>query len=416
MNNKADSERVVITGIGVVSPCGNSLQDLREKVLLKKSGVALVEIPYVGKKPAGVCSFDELKFQTKRMRARGTRAGSIAIYCANEAVLDSSIDWESVDKSRVGIFLGIAEHGNAESEKELKDFFTVNNQKISLFSHQHTFKTIANSPAGEVSVNLKVTGPHFTIGGACASGNMGLIQGTQQILLGEVDYALAGGLSESTEAFGTFASFISQGALADHAEADKACRPLDINRNGLVVSEGGGVYFLERLSSAKKRKAKIYGEIFSYHYNSDAADYILPSHERETECMGLALKKAGLLPSDIDLVNLHATGTVSGDIQECIAVRSLFDKSEKTYINATKGFLGHAMGAASVLELAANILSFEDGIIHSSINVDQVDPECELKNFVYRDHIEKKDIKLILKNSFGMMGINTSLIVKKVSL
>ena len=411
---RSDGERIVITGVGIISPCGNSLEELRKNILLKNSGVSFVEIPYVGKVAAGVCNFDELKFQKKKMRLRGTRAGSIGIYCANEAVLDSSIDWESIQKNRVGVFLGIAEHGSSESEKELIDFFTVNEQKISLFSFQHNFKTIANSPAGEVSVNLKITGPHFTIGGACAAGNLGLIQGVQQILLGEVDYALAGGVSESTEAFGTFASFLAQGALATNEEAQKTCRPLDINRNGVVIAEGGGVYFLERLSLAKKRNAKIYGEIVGYHYNSDAADYLLPSHEREIQCMENALLKAGLKSTDIDLVNLHATGTTLGDIQECLAVRHVFGKSDKTYINASKGFFGHAMGAASVLEIAANLSSFKDGVIHSSINSEEVDPECELKNFVHNDHLKNKDIKYILKNSFGMMGINSTIIIKKL--
>ncbi len=412
--NKSDNERIVITGVGIVSPCGNSLIELRENILSKKTGIKFLQVPHVGNIPAGVCVFDELKFHTKKMRLRGTRAGSISIYCAHEAINNSNIDWKSVDKERVGIFLGIAEHGSGENERELEDFFLQNNRNISLWSHQHNFKTVANSPTGEVSVNLKITGPHFTIGGACAAGNLGLIQGVQQILLGEVDYALAGGVSESTDAFGSFASFLSQGALAQNIEAEKACRPLDLNRNGLVISEGGGIFFLEKLSNAKKRNAKIFGEIVSYHYNSDAIDYLLPSFEREINCMENAIRKAGITPSDIDLVNLHATGTIAGDIQEAKAVRKVFENAPNTFINATKGFLGHAMGAASVIEIAANIPSFDDEMIHCSANVEDLDPECELKNFVFKDHKEKKDIQYILKNSFGMMGINSTIILKKI--
>jgi 3-oxoacyl-[acyl-carrier-protein] synthase II len=271
---------------------------------------------------------------------------------------------------------------------------------------------VANNPAGEVTLNLGITGPHYTIGAACAAGNLGIIQGVQQLLLDEVDIALAGGVSESTETFGIFAAFKAQGALGHHQDPTLATRPLDRDRNGIVVSEGGAVYVLERLSDAKKRGAHIYAEIIGYHSNSDASDFVLPNTERQIECMKMAIKKAGIEPFEVDIVSMHATGTNQGDIQECHAVASVFNDSPKTFINATKGFIGHAMGAAGALELAGNIPSFTDGFVHPCKKIENLDPECQLKGLVNGEKISH-DSNIILNNSFGMLGINSSLIIKK---
>jgi 3-oxoacyl-[acyl-carrier-protein] synthase II len=361
---------------------------------------------------AGLCKFDETRYQPKKMRKRGTRAGAISIYCTNEALLDSKIYFAGVDKNRVGVYLGITEHGNVETENEIHDLYNSHQMDVSLWSHHHNPRTVANNPAGEVTLNLGITGPHYTIGAACAAGNLGIIQGVQQLLLDEVDIAFAGGISESTETFGIFAAFKAQGALGHHDDPALATRPLDINRNGIVVSEGGAVYVLERLSDAKKRNAKIYAEIIGYHSNSDASDFVLPNTERQIECMRMAIKKAGLDINEIDIVNMHATGTLQGDIQECVAVQKLFGEYPNVHVNATKGFIGHAMGAAGALELAGNIPSFTDGYIHPCKKIENLDPQCAIRNLVNGEKVAH-DVKIILNNSFGMLGINSTLIVQK---
>jgi 3-oxoacyl-[acyl-carrier-protein] synthase II len=291
---KADNQRVVITGIGLTSPMGNNLAELRDGLLNDGTGITHTEIRHMGVVAAGLCKFDETKYQPKKMRKRGTRAGAISIYCTNESLVDSGINFAQVDKNRVGVYLGITEHGNVETENEIHDLYNSHKMDVSLWSHHHNPRTVANNAAGEVTLNLGITGPHYTIGAACAAGNLGIIQGVQQLLLDEVDIAFAGGISESTETFGIFAAFKAQGALGHHENPALATRPLDINRNGIVVSEGGAVYTLERLSDAKKRKAKIYGEIIGYHSNSDASDFVLPNTERQIECMQMAIKKAAL--------------------------------------------------------------------------------------------------------------------------
>lgn len=409
---KNDQERIVITGIGLTSPLGNNLKELREGLLSGKSGITHTEIRHVGKVAAGICNFNETLYQSKKMRKRGTRAGAISIFAAREALLDSKIDFDKVDKARVGVYLGITEHGNVETEHEIHDLYTSHHLDVSLWSHHHNPRTVANNPAGEVTLNLGITGPHYTIGAACAAGNLGIIQGVQQLLLDEVDLAFAGGVSESTETFGIFAAFRAQGALGHHEDPSMATRPLDKERNGIVVAEGGAIYILEKLSNAKKRNAPIYAEILAYHSNSDASDFVLPNAQRQMECMKYAIKKAGIEPSQVDIVNMHATGTSQGDKEECHAIREIFDDCKTTYINATKGFLGHAMGAAGALELAGNIPSFFDGYIHPCKKIENLDPECSLKNLVNGEKIYG-DVKIILNNSFGMLGINSTLIVKK---
>ena len=181
-----------------------------------------------------------------------------------------------------------------------------------------------------------------------------------------------------------------------------------------MVSEGGALYTLERLEDAQKRGAKIYGEIAGYCVNSDASDYVLPNPTRQAECVRKALKSAGMEPSDIHIVNTHATATPQGDIQECGALREVFGEGcPDTHINNTKSFIGHAMGAAGALELAGNLPSFVDKMVHPTINVDKLDPQCALPGLVLNSPKSAEKIDTILNNSFGMLGINSTLIVSR---
>ncbi|EAQ78840.1 beta-ketoacyl-[acyl-carrier-protein] synthase family protein [Blastopirellula marina] len=408
-----DSQRIVITGIGLTAPNGNSYAEYRSALLAGKSGVQNYHIRYVGDTLAGICDYEATRHQTKREVRRGTRAGSIGIYCASEAIADSGIDWENTDKSQVGVYIGVTEHGNVETENEVYELKGYD-YDTSCWSHHHNPRTVANNPAGEICLNREITGPHYTIGAACAAGNAGLIQGAQMLRLGDCDLALAGGVSESIHTFGIFAGFKSQGALAHHDVPAQASRPFDKARNGIVVAEGGCVYVLERLSDAKKRGAKIYGELAGYAMNTDATDFVLPNPERQAQCVELALKRAGLVAEQIDIVSTHATGTTLGDSQECDALRRVFGKSTKTYINNTKSFIGHAMGAAGALEMSGNLPAFEDGVVHATINVDDLDPDCQLPGLVINEPKEIGPVRYILNNSFGMLGINSVAIIRKL--
>src|SRR2546429_610166 len=311
MNNH---RRVVITGIGLTSPNGNTLAEYRANLLKGVSGVVWFETRYMGKVLAGVCTYDPLKYQMKKEVRRGTRAGSISIYCCQEAPADASLDVPALDKSRIGVYLGVTEHGNVETENEIYNLSQFN-YDTKFWSHHHNPRTVANSPAGEVTLNMGITGPHYTIGAACAAGNAGLIQGVQMLLLDEEDAPLGGGASE--------------------------------------------------------------------------------------------------IIHTVSIVSTHATATPLGDIQECQALRTVFADCPKTHFNNTKSFIGHAMGAAGALELAGNLPAFDDGLVHPTINVDHLDPQCEIPNLVLNTPKKLPRVNYILNNSSGMLGINSVVIVKR---
>lgn len=407
-----DDQRIVMTSVGLTSPNGTNIESYREALLAGRSGVRNYNIRYVGDTHAGVCEFEGTKYQSRRDARRGTRAGTVGIWSAGEAIARSGLDWANIDKSRVGVYVGITEHGNVETENEIYSISQFN-YDTSVWSHHHNPRTVANNPAGEIALNLGITGPHYTIGAACAAGNAGIIQGVQMLRLGECDLAIAGGVAESIHTFGIFASFKSQGALASHSDPTKASRPFDTDRTGIVVSEGGCLYILERLSDAKKRSAKIIAEIVSYAINTDATDFVLPNPERQAQCVRMALARGGLSPEQIQIVSTHATGTTSGDNQECEALRQVFSGVSTVRFNNTKSFIGHTMGAAGALELAGNLPSFEDGVCHATINVDNLDPQCALDGLVINQPQELRRVDYILNNSFGMLGINSVLIVRR---
>lgn len=405
--------RIVITGVGLTAPNGNSLAEYRGNLLSGVARISRTEIRYMGPLLAGVCNFDPLRYQKKKELRVGTRAGSIGIYCAREALADAGLSADQLVKDRTGVFVGITEHGNVETENEIYAISKFG-YDTKFWSHYHNPRTVANNPAGEISLSLGTTGPAYTIGAACAAGNMGLIHAAQLLRLGEVDFAVCGGVSESIHTFGIYAGFKSQNALAHHEDPNRASRPFDKARNGIVISEGGALYTLERLDDALRRGAKIYAEIAGYCVNSDASDYVLPNPTRQAECVRSALSRSGLKAQDIHIVSTHATATPMGDIQECEAIRSVFGEGcPETFINNTKSFIGHAMGAAGALELAGNLPSFNDLIVHPTINVEELDPQCALPGLVINQPRKVERVDSILNNSFGMLGINSTLIVRR---
>ena len=416
-NRDKDRDRIVITGVGLTAPGGaNTLADFRKQVLAGESGITTIDLRYMDPSPAGVCDFPETKYRKKKENKRGTRAGCISVYCACEALADAGIDLSESDSdydpARTGVYIGLTEHGTVETENEVYNIGQFDHN-VDYWTHHHNPRTVLNNPAGEVTMKLGITGPHYSVGAACAAGNAALIQGSQMLRLGEVDLALCGGISECVGSFGIFASFRAQGALAEHPEAARASRPFDLDRNGIVISEGGCIFTLERLDKALARGARIYGEIVGHAMNSDARDFVLPYGPRQAECIHLALERAGLSPADISIINTHATGTKQGDVEECKALAEVFKDCPNTRINNTKSIIGHAMGAAGVLELAANLPALSDNLVHPTINLDNPDPDCTLSGLVTGKAEEMECVNTILNNSFGMVGINSVVIIKR---
>lgn len=408
---------IAITGIGLTSPNGNDLGTYRSNLLAGVSGVSPYEIRHFGPTLAGVCDYEATRWQKRKEVRRGTRAGSISVYCANESLRDAGIDpTEELlggrQRNRTGIYIGTTEHGNVETENEVHNVSQYDFD-MSYWSHHHNPRTVANNPAGEVTLNLGISGPAYCLGGACAAGNLGLIQAAQMLQLGIVDLALGGGVSESIHTFGIFASFNSQNALATHADPTKASRPFDANRNGIVVSEGGCLYTMERLEDAQARGARVHAILEGYFVNSDASDFVLPDSTGQNACMRGALNSAGIDANQVDLVSTHATSTPSGDRVEAAALREVFGDCTNTRINNTKSYIGHCMGAAGALELAGNLPSFHDGVIHPTINVDELDPECDVRGLVLNEPVETGRVERIMNMSFGMLGINSAVVVRR---
>ncbi|MGF1452413.1 MAG: beta-ketoacyl synthase N-terminal-like domain-containing protein, partial [Opitutales bacterium] len=199
-----EQPRIVITGLGLTAPNGNSLGEYRANLLGGVARIAEIEVRYMGRHPAGVCDFDARKYQSRKELRTSTRAGSIGIFCAHEALLDAGYAVTEENRHRIGVYVGTTEHGNVETENEIHSISQFN-YDTKFWTHHHNPRTVANNPAGEVTMGLKITGPHYCIGAACAAGNAGLIQGGQQLILGEVDMAIAGGVSESIPTFGNVA-------------------------------------------------------------------------------------------------------------------------------------------------------------------------------------------------------------------
>jgi 3-oxoacyl-[acyl-carrier-protein] synthase II len=402
----------VITGVGLTSPNGDDLASYRANLLGGVSGVEILDVRHLGPTPAGVCHFDTLRYQKRKEARRGTRAGAVAIWCANQAVEHAALRLDDYDRARVGVYIGITEHGNVETENQVYEVAEFG-YDLAYWSHHHNPRTVANNPAGEVTLNLGLKGPAYCLGGACAAGNLGLIHAAQMLRAGEVDVALGGGVSESIRSTGIFASFRAQNALARHEDPTRASRPFDRDRNGIVASEGGALYVLERRDDALRRGARIVAELVGWHVNSDGTDFVLPDAAGQEACMRGALRHADLAPQAIDVINTHATSTPSGDEIECRAIRAVFGDCPDVRVNNTKSFIGHAMGAAGALELAGNLPSFEDGLVHPTINVENLDPECELPGLVLDTPVRAARIDHVLNMSFGMLGINSAVVVAR---
>lgn len=320
-HDRPDNQRIVITGIGLTAPNGNSLGEFRTSLLAGRSGVAPYEIRYVGSTLAGVCNFDELRYQKKKDLRRGTRAGSVGIYCASEAIADSGLDWPNVDKSMVGIYVGVTEHGNVETENEIYELRGFD-YDTKFWSHHHNPRTVANNPAGEISLNLGITGPHYTVGAACAAGNAGIIQGAKCC-----DWASATSRSPAVfpKVSARSASLPASRAKGRWPRTTTRPRPRVRSTSsatassfpkGAVCTCSSGSPTRSAVRKDLRRSRRLRHEQRCQRLR--AAQRPAPGRVREPGA------QAGRPRTEqVDIVSTHATGTSSGDVQECAALRSI---------------------------------------------------------------------------------------------
>jgi len=406
--------RVVITGLGVITPVGNDLETFWAGLKAGKSGIGPItamDVSQYDTKIAGeVRNFDpKAVFKNPKDVRRTDRFVQLAMAAAKMSMQDSGLDLEKVNRDRFGTIISSGIGGL----KRLEEQFTILMNKGPSRTSPFTIPMlISNMASGVISMEFGLRGPNLCIVTACATSNNSIGESWRMIKFGDADVFLAGGSEASIVEIG-LAGFSSMRALSRrNDEPERASRPFDRDRDGFVMSEGAGVCVVEELEHAKKRGARIYCEIAGYGLTADAHHMTAPPEDGEgaARAMKMALDHAKLSPADVHHINAHATSTGLGDIAETKAIKMVFgeEKAKKIPISATKSMTGHLLGGAGAVEMAACALAIRDGIVPPTINLENPDELCDL-DYVANKAREQK-VRVALNNSFGFGGHNATLV------
>jgi len=415
--------RVVITGLGVVSPIGIGVKEFWKAAMEGRSGVTAIKsfdpFPLEGyrSRVAGqIENFDLNQYLNFPQGGRVDRFAQFALVAAKEALADSGLRIDREDAHRVGVIVGAGMGGMVMGERELTQLYQ---QLRPHRVHPNLIPAITlNSASGILAMAFGAKGPNLTISTACSSSAHALGQAMNCIRSGQADTVVAAGADASITPV-AFAGFCSLRALSTkfNETPAKASRPFDRLRDGFVLGEGAGALILESLSHAKKRKARVYAEVAGYAATSEAYHMVVPREDgvEIAETIRLALKDAGIAPAQVDYINAHATSTPVGDNVEIKGIRQVFkSRAGKLAISATKSLIGHTLGAAGAIGGIATALSIETGQIHPTINYDEPDPECELPGI--SRSAQERPVKVALVNSFGFGSNNAAVVFRKPSL
>jgi len=409
------SKRVVITGLGAVTPVGNNVKTFWDSLLAGKSGVdkitAFDSTNYPTKIAGEVKDIDFTGIVDQKEVNRTDRFILLAVHAADEAIKDSGLNLASEDLTRIGTVIGSGIGGIKTLETEHAKLIARGPSRVSPFLIPMMIPDMA---AGRVSIGYGLKGPNYSVVSACASGSHAIGDAFIMLKAGMMDVAVAGG-SESAITPISFAGFCSMKALSSRNDTPtKASSPFDKKRDGFVMGEGSGIVVLETLDHALARGAKIYAEVFGYGASGDAYHLSSPAPEGEgaQRAMSMALETAGRAPSDIDYINAHGTSTELNDKLETAAVKKVFgEHAYKMNISSTKSMTGHLLGASGGIEFVATVMSVKTDIIHPTINYEDPDPELDL-NYTPNTAV-KRTVKYAISNSFGFGGHNASLLVGK---
>jgi 3-oxoacyl-[acyl-carrier-protein] synthase II len=407
--------RVVVTGYGAISPVGLNAQANWDSLMNLKSGVAPITLfdasGYSSRIAAEVKGFvPSDHIPVKELRRIG-RFIQLALVAGTEAMNRSQLALDQMDKTRIGACVGVGIGGLPEIQEE---YWTVREKGPKRVSPFFIPSVIGNLAAGQLSLKFGLQGPNTCITTACSSSSHAIGEAFRLIQRGDQDAMLAGGAEAVVCELGV-GGFCSMRALSERNDApEKASRPFDKDRDGFVIGEGSAVLVLESLEHAKKRGAKIYAEIIGYGLNADAYHLTAPSPEGEgaARCMKLALQDAKLNFDQIDYINAHGTSTPVGDINETLAIKSVFkDHAKKLAVSSTKSLTGHLLGAAGAIEAMYCVQALNEQVAPATANLDNPSPECDL-NFVPNKPQPMK-MQYVLSNSFGFGGTNGTLIFKR---
>ncbi|MCF6181701.1 beta-ketoacyl-ACP synthase II [Lutibacter sp.] len=412
-------KRVVVTGLGALTPIGNTIDEYWNSLLNGVSGAAPITHFDASKfKTRFACelkNFDVTEFMPRKNARKMDRFTQYAMVATDEAIVNSKLDLEKINKDRVGVIWGAGIGGLETFQNEVINF--CDGDGTPRFNPFFIPKMIADIAPGQISIKYGFKGPNFTTVSACASSANALIDAYNYIRLGKADVMVSGG-SEAAITIAGMGGFSSLQAISTRNEDPKtASRPFDKNRDGFVLGEGAGSLILEEYEHAKARGAKIYAELVGGGLSADAYHITAPHPEGigAKKVMLDCLEDAGLKPEDVDAINMHGTSTPLGDIAESKAILEVFGKHAYTLnINSTKSMTGHLLGAAGAIESIASILTIEHGIVPPTINHFTDDDHIDSKlNFTFNKP-QKRDVKVAMSNTFGFGGHNACVLFKKL--
>ena len=401
-------KRAVITGLGAISPIGIGISEINKSLLEGRSGIALnSEYKEMGMKSeiSGSINLNLSELIDRKLFRFMGETAAYSFLSAQEAIEDSGISEEIFNSDRVGIIAG---SGGASSRSQVEAADIARERGIKRIGPYRVTQTMGSTVSACLATFLGIKGINYSISSACSTSAHCIGSAWEQIQLGKQDIVLAGGGED--EHWTQSALFDAMGALSSkfNANPEEASRPFDKGRDGFVIAAGGGIVILEELEHAKKRGAKIYGEIVGYSATSDGEDMVAPSGSGAINCMTKALQMSKL--NSVDYLNAHGTSTPAGDPTELNAIKKVF--KERPIIGSTKSQTGHALGAAGVLECIYSILMLKNKFIAESLNLS--DPIDEVEDLVMANQlIEKKDFSSFMSNSFGFGGTNASIVVKE---
>ena len=407
-------KRVVITGIGAITPIGNNVKDSWEGIKNKKCGIDEITLfdasEFKTKLACEVKNFDPLKYFELKQAKRYDRASQFAIVASKEAMVDSGINEDNTDLDNMAVIMGSGIGGITTLQNQC---FVYNEKGHSRISPLFIPMSIVNMVAGNVSMELKAKGESITISSACASATHAIGEAYRIIKNGYEEVAVAGG-AEAPICDVSIAGFENMKALSHATDKNRASIPFDKERSGFVMGEGSGMLILEELEHAQKRNAKIYAEIIGYGASSDAYHITSPDPTGNggARAMERALKDAKLSPNEIDYINAHGTSTSLNDSTETLAIKTVFGKdADNVMVSSTKGNTGHLLGAAGGVEAVLCVKALQDGIIPPTINYKVKDEECDLN--LVTNEIKNANINTAMSNSLGFGGHNATIIFKK---
>ena len=416
MASTSTERRVVITGLGVVTPVGNSVDVFWDNLIAGKCGIDKITSwdasPFDTQIAAQVKDFDPLPaFPSPKEIRRTDRYSQFGVHAAWQALKDSGIDLTKTDPDHVGAFIGSGIGGLQTTSEQLKVLFDRGPGRLSPFMIP---MLISNMASGLISMYLNLRGPNFATCSACATANHAIGEAWRTIKMGDANVMFAGGAEATIVPIG-IGGFCAMRAMSTRNDDPKrSSRPFDKERDGFVMGEGAGVVVLEELEHAKARGARIYAELAGYGNTADAHHLTAPSPggEGAARCMKMALRNAGLNTTDITYVNAHGTSTPQGDIAETEAIKSVFgDYARKLMVSSTKGATGHMLGAAGAVETIVCVKAIETDTVPPTINYEVPDPQCDL-DYV-PNAARKTKVNAIVNNSFGFGGHNATITAKK---